>query len=183
MGVVLPQQSQLSDGTALTIRTGRVEDAEQLLEHVDLILTDGTGMVLGPREFSVSLEEERAWIEGLLEHPTDLLLVAEHAGRLVANLDFHAERREQLRHGGEFGMAVAPGWRGRGLGTLLLEALISWASEQPEIERVGLKVIGSNEAGIGLYRKFGFVEEGRRVNYIKTPDGSHDDDVLMYRPV
>ena len=36
---------------------------------------------------------------------------------------------------------------------------------------------------IALYRKNGFVEEGRRIQEVKMADGRYVDDILMYKLV
>jgi ribosomal protein S18 acetylase RimI-like enzyme len=75
------------------------------------------------------------------------------------------------RHGfGELGMAVARGWRGRGVGSALLAAAIEWARERG-LHKLSLGVFAHNDAAIALYRKFGFVEEGRRVKHYRRASG------------
>ena len=61
---------------------------------------------------------------------------------------------------GEIGMMVAAGWRGRGAGTALVAAAIEWARAHG-LHKLALSVFPHNHAAIALYRKFGFVEEGR----------------------
>ncbi len=78
---------------------------------------------------------------------------------------------EQSRHGfGEIGMAVAREWRGRGVGSALLAAAIEWARERG-LHKLSLGVFAHNAAAIALYRKYGFVEEGRRVKHYRRASG------------
>jgi ribosomal protein S18 acetylase RimI-like enzyme len=44
-----------------------------------------------------------------------------------------------------------------------------------------VSVLVANEPAIGLYRKHGFVEEGRRVCEIKLGPAEYADDLIMYR--
>jgi RimJ/RimL family protein N-acetyltransferase len=71
---------------------------------------------------------------------------------------------------GEIGMMVAADWRGRGVGTALMVAAIDWARAQG-MHKLALSVFPHNEAAIALYRKFGFVEEGRRVRHLRRASG------------
>jgi RimJ/RimL family protein N-acetyltransferase len=65
----------------------------------------------------------------------------------------------------------------------LLQTLIDWAEANPLIEKIGLAVFANNEAAIRLYRKLGFMEEGRRPREMKLGPGQYVDDVLMCRLV
>ncbi|MGI0542350.1 N-acetylglutamate synthase, CG3035 family [Corynebacterium aquatimens] len=58
---------------------------------------------------------------------------------------------------------VAPAWRRRGVGTLLGRKMRQWGREHGATNAY-LQVLGSNEAGLRLYRKLGF-EEHHRLRY------------------
>jgi RimJ/RimL family protein N-acetyltransferase len=57
--------------------------------------------------------------------------------------------------------------------------VIAWAKEVPQLENINLRVISNNLRAMGLYRKLGFLAEGRRVREIKYSDGSYADEILM----
>jgi putative acetyltransferase len=96
----------------------------------------------------------------------DGTLVAVAGAAIVGSLHV-----EQSRFGfGELGMAVAREWRGRGVGSALLAAAIEWARER-DLHKLSLSVFPHNAAAIALYRKFGFVEEGRRVKQFRRANG------------
>ncbi len=79
---------------------------------------------------------------------------------------------------GEIGMAVASEWRGRGVGSALVAAAIVWAREQG-LHKLSLSVFPHNEAALALYRRFGFVEEGRRVQHYRRSSGERWDAIEM----
>ena len=86
---------------------------------------------------------------------------------------------ERSRHGfGEIGMAVVREWRGRGVGSSLLAAAIEWARECG-LHKLSLGVFAHNATAIALYRKFGFVEEGRRVKQYRRASGELWDAIEM----
>jgi RimJ/RimL family protein N-acetyltransferase len=100
--------------------------------------------------------------------------VAVADGEIVGSLSV-----ETSRFGfGELGMAVAREWRGRGVGSALLAAAIAWARERG-LHKLTLSVFPHNEAAIGLYRKHGFVEEGRRVKHFRRASGELWDALEM----
>ena len=83
------------------------------------------------------------------------------------------------RHGyGDIGMAVAREWRGRGVGSALMVAAIEWA-RRSGLHKLSLSVWPHNAAAIALYRKYGFVEEGRRVKQCRRASGELWDTVEM----
>jgi RimJ/RimL family protein N-acetyltransferase len=79
---------------------------------------------------------------------------------------------------GEIGMMVAADWRGRGVGTALVAAAIDWGRAHG-LHKLTLSVFPHNEAAIALYRKFGFVEEGRRPKQIRRASGELWDLIEM----
>jgi ribosomal protein S18 acetylase RimI-like enzyme len=108
----------------------------------------------------------------------DGTLVASTGDEIVGSIHVDASR-----HGfGEIGMAVARDWRGRGVGSALLAAAIGWARERG-LHKLSLSVFPHNSAGIALYRKFGFVEEGRRVEHYRRQSGELWDAIEMALPL
>ena len=86
---------------------------------------------------------------------------------------------EASRHGfGEIGMLVDRGWRGRGVGAALLQAAIGLARQQG-LHKLSLEVFAHNTAAIALYRKCGFVEEGRRAAQYRRASGELWDTMIM----
>jgi len=65
--------------------------------------------------------------------------------------------------------------------TALVQSLIGWTKENPAIEKVTLEVFATNEVAIGLYKKSGFLEEGRRLRHVKIADEKYVDVILMSR--
>ena len=90
---------------------------------------------------------------------------------------------EVSRHGfGELGMLVDREWRGSGVGSGLLQAAIDWARDQG-LHKLCLEVFAHNTAGIALYRKYGFVDEGRRVRQYRRASGELWDSIVMGLPL
>ena len=68
----------------------------------------------------------------------------------------------------------------RGVGTALLAAAIDLADRWLQLRRLELQVYADNAAGIALYTRQGFVEEGRHRDYAFR-DGSFVDALSMAR--
>jgi RimJ/RimL family protein N-acetyltransferase len=104
----------------------------------------------------------------------DGALVAVEGDEIVGSIFIDASR-----HGfGEIGMTVARDRRGRGVGSELMAAAIEWARER-DLHKLSLSVFSHNAAAIALYRKFGFVEEGRRVKQYRRSSGELWDAIDM----
>lgn len=76
-------------------------------------------------------------------------------------------------------LAVDPLFRGRGIGTLLIEDWRAWAAEQGA-EDYFLEM-RSNNAAVHLYERAGFSECGRRPAYYRGNDGVMRDAITMRR--
>jgi RimJ/RimL family protein N-acetyltransferase len=105
-------------------------------------------------------------------------IVAVADGQVVAMIHTNVSR-----HGfGELGMLVDREWRGRGVGSALIQATIDWAREQG-LHKLSLEVFALNTAAIALYRKCGFVEEGHRVRHYRRANGELWDSLVMGLPL
>lgn len=74
-------------------------------------------------------------------------------------------------------LAVAPGWRRRGIGRRLMEAALEGAVSAGA-QRVFLEVRESNAGARIFYSQMGFTEGGRRRNYYREPS---EDALLLWR--
>jgi L-phenylalanine/L-methionine N-acetyltransferase len=117
----------------------------------------------------------------LMENPVEghTHIVAILDGRIVgvAGLMQGKGRRSHLA---EIFMSVHDDHCGRGIGTALLAALVDAADNWLNIRRLELTVYVDNEAGIRLYKKFGFEIEGtRRADAFRA--GKFVDSLMMAR--
>ena len=153
--------------TAFEIRRGRPEDARGLAELFAAVAEERDGIATEPRvDVDARTEQFAASIEGTI--------VAVAAGDFVGSLHVDATRFGV----GELGMGVARPWRGRGVGSALLIAAIEKARGDG-LHKLSLEVFPHNEAAIALYRKFGFLEEGRRVKHYRRANGELWDSIVM----
>jgi len=81
------------------------------------------------------------------------------------------------RHVARLGMGLLPSHRGLKIGRRLIEATIDRA-KAIGMQKIELTVHASNVSAIALYRRVGFVEEGRRIRAWFV-DEIYDDILLM----
>ncbi len=97
--------------------------------------------------------------------------------RVVGWADTRRPEGPGSQHRLELGMGVLTNYRRRGIGQRLLRALIE-AVKATGAVRLELSVYAENVAGHQLYRKLGFVEEGRLIKG-RFIDGRFDDVIRM----
>ena len=101
-------------------------------------------------------------------------VIAVADGQVIGMLHVDASR-----HGfGEIGMLVDRDWRGRGVGSALIQAATGLARQQG-LHKLSLEVFAGNTAAIALYRKCGFLEEGRRAKQYRRASGELWDTIIM----
>lgn len=172
-------KTTLKDNTPVIIREACVEDAEQLLAMLKQSTATTDNLLISADEIAFTVKEEEAWIKSIIESPKALLLVAVIDGKIIADTDVRIGLYKKTEHLGELGMTIIEEWRNKGLGTILMNALIAWAKEKTSLEALVLEVFSVNEQGIALYRKCGFEEKARLKNYFKMSNGDYVDRIIM----
>ena len=98
---------------------------------------------------------------------------------VVGWCDLRPKAAATLRHSAVLGMGVIAPFRGRGVGSQMLGAVLT-AADARGLRRTELIVRADNHPAIALYRRFGFAEEGRCRQYLRI-DGEDHDALLMAR--
>lgn len=160
------------------IRKATKSDARALVEYLDIIGGESDFLTFSEGEFGRSVEEEEKFIANALKKENALFIIAEINGKIVGNLNFSGGIRQRVAHVGEFGVSVLKEYWGNGIGELLTNYLISWSKDSGIIRKINLRVRTDNKAGICLYKKLGFLEEGilKRDFLI---NGKFHDSILM----
>lgn len=104
-------------------------------------------------------------------------VVALDGDRVVGHVHVQREGHPVTRHVATLGIAVAADRRRRGIGAALMSEAFRWA-RSVGVEKIMLSVYPHNRAAIALYRRSGFVEEGRLVGHSRKSSG-YEDEILM----
>jgi RimJ/RimL family protein N-acetyltransferase len=130
-----------------------------------------------------SEHEARFYIKAMLQRNLPFVVAVDPVDTVVGWCNIHVAPDNPTRpgfgHVGVLGMGLVEQYRGKGLGTQMMQACFDW-SGRVGLERIELQVYASNTGAIGLYRKFGFVTEGVKIRARKL-DGHYDDIVIMAR--
>ncbi len=169
----------LKNQSTVTIRMCQIEDAEEIIQTVKIYLLDSEFIPLEADEFNPTIEQEKEFIQSFIDNDNSLLLVAIYKGQIIGNIDLTGSQRKALKHTAVVGMGILKEWRNSGLGTALIHSAIDWTKHNSVLEKLILHVFSTNEAGIMIYKKAGFIVEGVQKNLIKIDDNCYVDSFLM----
>lgn len=159
------------------IRPATPEDYEAWLAVHEAVAAEGRWI---GAEAPLDVDRARRHFD---EHVADedkefLVAVVDEAGgsggRVVGDLAIHVQRYGVA----EFGMAVADGFRGQGIGSALLSAGIDFARARGA-HKVALQMWPHNDPARRLYEKFGFEQEGVLRRHYPRRNGELWDAVIM----
>ena len=151
----------------IEIRKSLPSDAEGILECCRRVGGETDNLTFGAEGIPFTVEQERAYLESILQSNNQLYLVAVVDGEIVGTGVYSGFSKPRLAHRGEISLSVRKAHWGRHIGTRLLEELLRFAREEAKAELVSLEVRSDNPRAIGLYKKFGFVTVGTFPGYMK----------------
>ncbi|HEX6132022.1 MAG TPA: GNAT family N-acetyltransferase [Actinomycetota bacterium] len=160
----------------IEIRPARPRDARSYLDAWRAVVAEGRWVRTEAVEGTVGAYRRRFRRSWSAEGAD---LVALDGARVVGHVSLTRERHPATRHVATLGIAVAPDVRGRGVGSALMAEAIRWA-RAAGVHKLVLSVYPGNAAAIALYRRFGFVEEGRLSRQSRKSYG-YEDEILMAR--
>ena len=160
----------------MDIRQLTSEDASAFKEiRMEALQTD-------PIAFAADYNDEKTfpvsnyidWIDG------KIVFGAFDASVMVGVASFTWEKtKSKLRHGGMIqSVFVKPGYRRKGIGTALFNAILDKLPE--EIEKVIIYVVKKNETAKSMYEALGFEQYGLEEKALKI-NGQYYDEYLMVK--
>ncbi len=151
----------LKNGKDLVIRSPKIDDVQPILDYINQVSTESENLSFGEGEAPFTKEGEIKYITSLQTDPHKIMALGEIMGELIAVSDISGPTLPRLKHFGELGLSVMKKYWNIGVGKALLEYLIDWAKTDGDLKKINLQVKESNDSGIYLYKKLGFVEEGK----------------------
>jgi len=164
----------LKDGTAVVIRDLKPEDLETLMTF-----------------YAALPEEDRKYLKvdvtdrdvvrkriALIEQGNVFRLVALAGGRVLADAMLEVSAEEWRRHQGELRVIVAPDFRHKGLGLVMMRELYFIAAGR-NVEIMVAKFMRPQEGARRICRRLGFHEESILPDYVKDRSGEVQDLIVM----
>ncbi|MEM6284467.1 MAG: GNAT family N-acetyltransferase [Chloroflexota bacterium] len=168
-------------GESVVIREATAADARGIREVVRRTSQEpGDSLISDHEHIDYSEQQHRQQIRRLTGRPNDLMLVAEVISQssIVAVLTCRCKTHPSRQHVVTMGITVQKEWRGKGIGTRLVQEAIRWARRNGNIRRIELDVLARNTEIVALYSKLGFRVEGRGIGAVYR-DGEYVDNYWM----
>ncbi len=161
MVIFTPKTVSLKNGRILTIRNPEIEDAQSLVDYINIVSVESENLSFGEGEAPFTKEQEEEYIKSLKTNPHKIMAIGEIDSEIVAVSDISSPSLPRLKHCGDLGMSVMKKHWNTGVGTALMNFLVDWAIEDGNFKKINLHVKETNDFAIHLYKKLGFKEEGR----------------------
>lgn len=170
----------LRNGQECILRNATADDAKAIKEHRIIVAGETDYMLRYPDELTMTEEEEAKTLEKKENSPDELMLMAEIDGKLAANAGIYPIGRfDRIKHKADFGVSVKKAYWGMGLGTIMLERMITLAREAG-YEKLNLEVIEGNEKAIRMYQKYGFKLYGTEEKGFRYRDDTYATILYMH---
>ena len=169
----------LRDGKNFIVRTPVEEDAQELIDQMQIVDTETKFLAREPGEFCFTVEQERGFIRNSMNDENRCFLIAEVDGRIVANCSVGiVMNNKRFLHRAGMGIAVMKEYWSRGIGKIMMQECINWCKDKG-IEQLELDVVAQNDRAISMYENFGFQVYGTKKHALKYSDGTYDDEYYM----
>lgn len=169
---------KLKSGKELLLRRPKEEDAEAMIEYLNIVGGESDNLLFGKNEFRLTLEQEREHIKNINENNNALMILGIIDNQIVSVSQVSAPNRKRIAHNSELAISVKKKYWDMGIGTAVMEALIDFARNHNTIKTISLGVKASNKKAQHLYEKLGFEKVGVHRNFFNI-DGNYDDEILM----
>lgn len=160
----------------IEVRRADPSDAAQVVALMHAVAAEPEWWLLGT-DSAHGVSEERRYLRAVRRHPDAAVYVAGDGPLVVGRLSLARDPHPASRHVADLGLMIASGYRRQGIGRLLLEQAVAWASEAG-VTKLELHVFPWNEPALALYEGFGFRREGYRQRHYRR-EGREIDAILM----
>ncbi|HFU4202741.1 TPA: N-acetyltransferase family protein [Streptococcus suis] len=151
-----------------------IDFMNQVSKETDYLVMDETG-------FRFSQEQMETIFEAGLENPRELCLLAKVGSEVIGVISVKSSRQFRISHIGNIFIAIRKDYWGYGIGSILLDEMLTWVQEMDLLKRLELTVQTRNKVAIHLYQKFGFGIEGTQKRGARTDEGEWLDLYYMGR--
>ena len=169
-------------GRQVVLRNPEPEDAQAIIDLMNVLDTETVFLSREPGEFEMTLEKEQAFLAEQKASADTLYLVCLLDGKVVGTSRASSAGRRRFIHKATIGIALIQEACGLGIGRRMMNVLIAWGKERG-LSHMDLQVDSGNLPALKLYMSLGFLVDGRKYRERKLADGTYRDDYIMHLPL
>lgn len=169
---------KLKNDVKLILRKPTIEDAEKIIEYINIVGGESNNLLFGRGEFHLTVDQEKKHIKAMNNDSNSLMILGIIDNDIVSLAQIVTSNRKRIAHNGEVSISVKKEYWRNGIGSAVMEEIIRFAKEGGKIKNISLGVRASNINAINMYEKLGFIRVGFHRNYFNI-NGSFDDEILM----
>ena len=160
-------------GREVFLRNAEESDATALIDYLKITTAETPYLIREPEEVTITLEQEKSFIQREKDAERELLLIAVIDGKHIGNCAL-MNIGPYKRYGHRCGVAIAlyQEYCGCGIGKVMMQTVLDVA-KTVGYEQAELEVISDNQKAIALYRKMGFEKYGTFPYNMKYSDGTY----------
>ena len=174
-----PETVSLKNGKTAVLRSAEPGDAAAMIDYLKAAAGETPFLLRYPDEVNFTEEGERILLQSRSDDPSVVMLNAWVGGKLAGSCTLTPKGgQRKLRHRAEIAIAVRRSCWGLGLGSALLNRVLTLAKALG-YEQLELEVIDGNDRALRLYERLGFVQTDRTPRAFRYDDGSYRDEIQM----
>lgn len=169
-----PKKITLPDGATLTLRPMTRDDQYGLYKFFISLAEED-------RRFLRNDVTDRKLIENWarnLDYETVLPILAESDDKIVANATLHYQTFGWGRHIAELRITIAPEFRGRKLGSMLIKEIAELAAKS-HVKKLLARIVTAREPLIMAFKRAGFVQVAVLKNYVQDVHQKNFADIAL----
>jgi RimJ/RimL family protein N-acetyltransferase len=172
------KEVQLKNGDDLILRKPMIDDAEKMVEYLNIVGGESDNLLFGKGEFRLTVEQEMEYIKNISKDANTLMILGIIDNNIVSVAQISSNNRKRIAHNSEISISVKKEYWRNGIGSIVMEELIRFGKKHNTIKNISLGVKSSNVNAIKMYEKFGFIKVGVHKNFFNI-DGNFHDEILM----
>ena len=174
----ISSEIHLKNGQILILRKPKTEDAEKLIQYLNLVGGESDNLLFGKDQFKFTVEQEMEYIINSSNDANTLMILGVIDSNIVGCASISRSGIERINHNSEVAISVKKDYWRNGIENAIMEELIRVVKEQDTIKNIGLGVNANNKNAITMYEKLGFVKVGVHKDYFNI-NGNYVDEILM----
>lgn len=161
----------------LVIREAKAQDAEKMIDYLNMVGGESDNLMHGKDEFQVPAERMRDHLISAERSDNSLILVGTLGDEIIACASLEGYPNRRVKHRAKLSISVRKEHWNQGIGTAMMDEIIARAREMG-IKVIELEVLAGNAGAIALYHKMGFWDLGVYENFWFV-NNRYEDAILM----